>query len=412
MKFPLTLVIALASLMLGSQAHAGPFPVQKPAVPPANRIIPAQGAQLELGVSDGLIFRVLRQNGFNDIKITRRRMTKARAEACKGGKKFDVEIGFDGRIRRANKIGSCRREVDIGIAQKMLHKNGFRNIQINPGGNGYLAVACRGPHRMRLSLNRFGEIKSEKKLGRCGGTLSNHDIAAQLRASGFSRIRAKRKRRGGFSAIACRGDRQVELRIDDHGFITSERRTGRCAPPIHPASIANLLARYGFSRVDVIDRQLPRYAAQACRGNERIEVSMDRFGEIVDEHRIGRCEPPLTSAQLESNLRHMGYGRVRVVEKTRSGFIAEVCDERRLIELTLTVFGETISEKALGRCESRRVRGVLKSLEKTGLSDARMIVLGCRKGMRVRLELDRYGSVASSTVKGRCPDDRHGANRR
>lgn len=413
MKFPHTLAGALATLIFfATNTHAAPFPLQKPSSPQTNRIILAQGLQFELGVSDGLIFRVLTQNGFNEIKITKRRMTKARAEACKGGKKFDVEIGFDGRIRRANEIGSCRRAIDIGIAEQFLHKKGFRGIQINPGGNGFLAVACRGPHRMRLSLNQFGDIKSEKKLGRCGHALSNHDIAAQLRASGFSRIRVNRGQRGGFSAIACRGDRQIELRLNNNGAITGERRTGRCDPPIHPAGIPNLLARYGFSRVDVIDRQLPRYVAHACRGQERVAVSMDRYGEIVDENRIGRCDPPLTSAQLEAKLRDVGYGKVRVIDRTNSGFIAEVCEDRRLIELTLTVYGETISEKELGRCESRRVGGVLKSLEKRGMSNPRMFVVGCRKGMKVWLELDRYGSVASSTVKGRCPNDKRSTSRR
>ena len=412
MKIPHMLASALATLTFATNSYAAPFPLHEPASPQTNQIILAQGAQFELGVSDGLIFRVLTQNGYGAIKITKRRMTKARAEACKGGKKYDVEIGFDGRIRRATEIGSCRRAIDIRMAEQILHKKGFRDIRINPGGEGFLGVACRGPHRLRLSLNRFGEIQREKRLGRCGHTLDNHDIAAQLRASGFSRIRVNRGQRGGFSAIACRGDRQVELRLDNNGFIKSERRTGRCDPAIHPASIANLLARYGFSRVDVIDRQLPRYVAHACRGTERVAVSMDRYGEIVDEHRIGRCDPPLTSAQLEAKLRDVGYGKVRVIDRTNSGFIAEVCEERRLIELTLTVFGETISEKELGRCESRRVGGVLKSLEKRGMSNPRMFVVGCRKGMKVRLELDRYGSVASSTVKGRCPDNRHGINRR
>ncbi len=412
MKFSIRLAAMLLVLTAGTYAHAIQPGALKPVASPDNAFVLAQGRQLELGVSDGLVHRVLTSNGYSEIRITRRRMTKARAEACKGGKKYDVEISFDGRIRRANEIGSCRREIDIGIAKQILHKTGFRKIQINPSGNGFLAVACRGRNRLRLAMNRYGDIQSEKALGRCGGDLGVHDIVAQLRARGFSRIRANRERRGGFSAVACRGDNKLELRIDNDGFVVSERSTGRCDPAIHPANIPALLARYGFSRVEVIDRQLPRYMAQACRDVERVEVSLDRYGEIVDERRIGRCEPALSSVQLEALLREMGYGSVQIVDKHPGGFIAEVCDDKARLQLSLTVYGETVSQKELGRCESRRVRRVLKDLEKRGLTNPTMFVVGCRKGMRVRLELDRYGSVIESKMKGSCPQEKRSPSRR
>lgn len=401
--------IALAFVLTAH--HASAAPIAKLPIPASGQpmVIQAQGLQLgnnglqlQLGVSDGMILSVLSRNGYSDIRITKKKLTKATAEACKHAARFKIEISFDGRIRKAKRIGDCRPGIDAGIARNILRNKGYRKIQLSPDGAGFIAAACRGDRRFRVRLNPYGDVEGEKFLGRCGGSLSQYDIAAILRAQGYSRIQARAARRGNFAVEACRGDNRFEMLVANDGAVLREQRTGRCAAPIHPATIPAVLARYGFSRIDVIDRKLPRYVAHACRANQRLEISMNRFGEITDEKSIGRCDPPLSAAALKDRLSSYGYDTVRIVRDDPSGFVAEICEEGIRFHLQLTRYGETLSEKRVGECHSRRVRNILKQLKGQGLRNPTLYAAGCRNGKRVRVELDPYGAVVRRSVTGPC----------
>jgi len=362
----------------------------------------AQSIQFQLGLSDGMILYAMSQRGYTDINITKKKLTKAQAEGCREGKRYKVEISFDGRIRKEVQIGNCRNTINQNLAQRILRNRGYNQIFLRPEGNGFIAVACRSNRRFQVVLDPFGDIRNEKLLGRCGGAMSEHDIAALLRARGFSRIDVKRGPRGAYAVEACHGDNRVKLVVGPAGGIVREQRTGRCDPPIHPASIPSRLARYGFSRIEVVDRRLPRYLAHACRGNERLEIAMNRFGEITDERRIGRCDPPLNRQMLEERLRGAGYTDVNIVEHRADGFVADVCEDAELLRLELTIFGETVTQKRLGDCPTRPVGDVLRDFERRGFAGATLFLEACRKGRRVRIELDRTGDEAGRQVLGRC----------
>ena len=395
----------VAMIVLAMTAdHAGAFPRPERSGFSGNtpQIIRVQGFQFEFGMSDGLIRQSLAREGYSDIKITKRKLTKARAEACKKKKRYVVEVKFDGDVRQVKQIGSCRSTVNAERARKGLKAKGFRKIQLLPYGKGFVAAACRDNRRFRLSLNEYGDIRRKTVLGRCGTTLSQYDVAALLRAQGYSRIRVQPARKGNYSVEACRQDNQVKLLVSNFGVVVREKPAGRCEPPIHPAIIPAVLARYGFTRIDIIDRTLPRYVAHACRDTQRVAISMNRYGEIIDEEPIGRCEAALTADGLTNMLRRAGYDRVRNVRDTASGYAAEVCEDGFRLELELTRYGETIGQRTLGDCPSRRVRRVLDAIEKDGVRDASMYVDGCLNRSRIRIEIDRFGNVGSHKVIGTC----------
>jgi len=362
----------------------------------------AQGLQFQLGLSDGMILNVMGRNGYSDVRITKKKLTKAQAEGCRNGKRYKVEISLDGRIRKEVQIGTCRAAINQQIARNILRKKGYKQIVMRPEGNHFSAVACRGNKRFRVSMNLYGEIQGEIHLGRCAGNLSNHDVAALLRAQGFSRLTVKRGPRGNYAAEGCRGDDKLGLVVGRNGAIIRQQRIGRCDPAIHPSAIPSLLARYGFSRVEVIDSRLPRYLAHACRGNERLEVAMNRFGEISDERRVGRCDPPLTGPALEKRLRDAGFTGVKILAQRANGFTAEVCEDAALLRLELTIFGETIRQSPVGQCPTRPIGDVLGEFERQGFSGTTVFIEGCRRGRRVRVELDRTGDEINRKVLGRC----------
>ena len=267
MKKLIWLVAVIILTITARQAEAFPIPERSLFAGTQPHVIRTQGFQVELGISNGVIRRSLSNEGYSDIKVTKRKLTKARAEACKKGKRYVVEVKFDGRVKQIKQIGRCRSTVNANQARKRLKEKGFRQIQLLPYGKGFVAAACRDKRRFRLALNQYGDVRRETVLGRCGTALSQYDVAVLLRAQGYSRVRVQQVRKGNFAVSACRQDNRVELIVSNFGVVTRENPVGRCDPPIHPAIIPAVLARYGFTRIDIIDPDssalrracLPRY---------------------------------------------------------------------------------------------------------------------------------------------------------
>lgn len=394
------IITALFSIHTGMAA-----PVTAPLAPQPGHplLVKIDGLDLLLGISDVLVRGVVSDHGYNDIRITKRKLTKTRLEACKGGIKYALEVKLDGRLKNKGEIGTCRGVINKKAARRILRRNGYRDIQITPRDGAFVAVACRRDRRFRISMNRFGDIRNEVRTGRCGSLLTKENIADILYQRGFSRITITPGRRDGqYTAKACRGDVRADLLIGRSGAILRDQRIGTCAPPIHPATIPAILARKGFTRIEVIDKKLPRYVARVCEGNQSLEISMNRYGRIVDERKIGRCDPPLTKAALLARLRDTGYDSVRIVEANSGRFVAEVCEDGALFRLRLTIYGETVNQKLLGDCPSLRVKNILRQIEKRGITGASIFIEGCRKKDHIRFELDKYGIIKKRWTIGRC----------
>ena len=195
----------------------------------------------QLGLSDGMILGVMAQNGYYDVQITKKKLIKAQAHGCRDGKLYKVDMNLEGKIKKYVVIGDCRRPINPKIANNILRKRGFTNVSVRAEGSGFSAVGCRQGRRLRVAMNVFGEIEDEKVLGRCGGAMSEHDVAAFLRAQGFSRLNIKRGGRGRFAVEACRGDDRLGLVVARDGAIERQRRIGRCGFRLrfrHPTGMA------------------------------------------------------------------------------------------------------------------------------------------------------------------------------
>ena len=384
-------------------ASAAPMTAPGPLAPQNPLLLKTGGVEFMMGISDGMVHRIASANGYTDIRIEKRKLTKTRLHACKDGIKYQLEVTLEGKLKNRGRIGRCRNRIDAVEARRILRQSGFKQIDLSTRDGGFDAVACRRDRRLRLSMNVFGEINNEVVIGRCGGALSQADVADILHQRGYSRVRvAESGLSGRFSAKACRGQVKVSLLVGRRGRILEEQQTGTCAPAIHPATIPALLVQKGFSRIEVIDRKLPRYVARACEGNRHLEISMNRYGRIVDERPIGRCDQPLTIEELKARLRASGYDFVQVTKPKRDYFVAKVCEEGKLYYLRISIFGETVNQENLGECPSQKVSEILKRVEKRGITSAAIFVEGCRGKKLMRFELDRYGAIKKRWNIGRC----------
>lgn len=359
--------------------------------------------RLNFGVPDAVVLRSLHREGYHDITITKRNLTKARANACKNGLLYDVEIASSGRIRRANEIGKCQRRIDHAEADGILNKRGYREIVLEalPDGS-YAGTACLGSKRFRMAINPFGNIQQMEVVGYCQNVFSPDEIAERLRAQGYNRIRFSSDRPPVYSAVACRRLTKVELLLSPRGNIRQEQQIGRCDPPINPARIIDILEAHGFNRVRITDDVLPHYAAEACRNNSRVLIGLNRFGEIRNEQQVGQCLPPLNRKQLLRKLEHEGFKGIRFIDGISNGYLVEACQGNTRFRINFSRYGETEFEREIGPCRSPRIGKIIRDMESNGLSGVKIYAEGCRRGQRVKIELDRFGRTVNARRVGRC----------
>jgi len=395
-------LILLASGLPGNAADSR----KAPATPAGGGNQPVRMAQLQLsfGVPDEVVYRALTRQGFTEIEIFSRKLTKARAKACKNGKRYKVEVSPSGRIRSQTPFGGdCRSRIDAARAHAILGKRGYRNITLDvTPQDAFTGTACAKGKRYQIAMDPYGKVAKPIPLGRCNQLFPPKEIAAMLRAQGYNRISFVNERPPSYVARACFELTRLELFLTGNGKIWRQQPIGRCDPPINPRRIADVLQRQGFTRVAVIDDVLPRYVARACRSNRRIEVALNRFGEIRGERDIGACAAPLTRDQLTAKLRDEGFRRIRFIEGTVDSFLVEACHSGKRLQINFSLYGETQHERELGPCKTPRIDAIVSDIENKGLSKVRIFAEGCRRGNRVRLELDRFGTPVGAKRIGQC----------
>ncbi|MGI9384646.1 MAG: hypothetical protein ACR2PO_15955, partial [Methyloligellaceae bacterium] len=195
---------------------------------------------------------------------------------------------------------------------------------------------------------------------------------------------------------------RVQLVIVGSGRILREERIGNCAPPIDPRRIAEVVARQGFTRVRVTDDVLPRYGAEGCRKGVRVKIALNRFGEIRGQREIGRCPSALTREQLAEKLRAEGFKRIRFVEGAGDGHVVEACQGEQRLRINFSPYGETEFDRVLGPCKSPRIGKLLDDFKERGATNATLYIEGCRKGRRIQVEYDRFGTALNARRVGRC----------
>lgn len=299
--------------------------------------------KIQLGGSKQKIRRALREQGYTEIEVTYSGLTKSRAEACKDGDRVRMEVTPGGRVKNSSKIGDCRTEVGQQEAGAQLVRRGYLVLRLRERrGGGFLAEVCQGRDRYDVRLNRFGDEVDRDRVGRCRVRLNPAQIAAKLRAEGYNRLKFTDDQLPRYRVEACDKLRRVELTLNRRGEIRDQVRVGECTPPINPRQIGRLLRDKGYNRVNVIDAQLPRYMAEACRDTNRVRVVLTRFGDVRNEKRIGRCSLP-TLKEINDRFRNQfGFKEART-------FI-EACRGRALIRFELDQYGEIIGRERTGRC--------------------------------------------------------------
>ncbi len=363
---------------------------------------PASSQIVQLGGSDGEIKAMLTAQGYDRIDVVERGLSGATYNACLGRDRMQFKVYWDGRISSPQRIGGCRVQVNPQEAVRLLEARGYDRISIEDRGGTYLAIACNRGQRVRVEVTPFGGIGPERVLGRCEAELEPADLVAMLEAAGYDRVEFKTRQGPRLIALACQRGARLELTINRRGEVLEQRNVGECERVLGTADLPAFLEKKGYDRVVVTDPRLPRYRVEACRKLVRVELTITRFGEIRDEVRIGNCQQPVGPADITAGLQTEGFKQIKVIDNGQTGFVATACRENRRSEFLFNRFGEVLKERDLGRCSALTMTEVLKGAADAGLDRVQVYVEGCRGGRKTRLLLNEFGEEISRERIGSC----------
>lgn len=368
-------------------------------------VIFAASAQvrIELGNSGAELKRALISEGYSQVRIIKQNFGATTLEGCLDGTRYRLKILFTGRTKRRNKVGTCRSEISVEQAQQILVKQGYNRIDIETRRNDYLAIACFDGDRLRVSIDRHGKVQQQRRLGRCErNRLSPSDIKADLKRQGYTRIKFTDRQLPRYVAEACRGLKRVELIIARDGDVRRENEIGRCRRAVDPRNLVKIMQQAGFEQVKVIDDQLPLYIVEACRKNQKTEFTLNRFGRIIDQYKLGKCKPLLNRAQLLSMVKSRKLTRAKIISQNNGIRIVSLCDGAARKHVTYNAMGEVLGEETKAQCRSNSVVDVYKAFVKQKISGIRFFAEGCRKGKKIRIELSNIGDPVGRETLGRC----------
>ena len=400
--------LAISALCAGPTWAQSSIATDLPLAAPAASITKAQ-LKLPFGMSAKKVRRILDRDGYSEIVITYIGIIDAKADACRNGVRYRVKVRANGSYEYRNEIGKCRAAIRAADVRDLIRKEGFRRIDIQDDGKvPYIASGCRKGDRYEISVSEFGDVKIGRRIGGCRTKgISADAVRAALRQDGYDRIKFVDRRRRGYIVEACRNGRRLRLDVANNrdATINDRQRIGQCAARIRPRDITDVLIKAGYDRIDIVDDKLPRYKAEACRGNDRMRIALNRWGERVNERRIGNCQPPATVASLTEDLRNNArrFKGISVRVGRRYPFVADVCDNGQRRELHFSKYGQIVGKRDRGRCDSPRMEAVLDKLRDRGFRRLEIYVEGCRRsGRRVRIKLDEFGNQLDRERIGRC----------
>jgi len=300
-----------------------------------------------------------------------------------------------------------------GDARRQLRKNGYSDIRIirKSFKNIHTEVCFKGV-RYKLKVRRLsGKMVRGDQIGRCRATYGEQEIVRRLRKQGLDKISVSPADRGQFVAIACDYDQRVRLEIDSYGDILHRSIQGRCQRGLNLGEIKRQLREDGFTKLDVLKNEQGRVVVEACYEADRVRLRLAANGHILRHKRIGDCARPMRPQNIAKRLRDLGYRQIKVIDDALPVYKAEACKQNSLMRVRMNRYGEVISTSRLGQCSPPRSRQqIVKMLQRRGANRVEVLsqdsrgfrAQACYRGERRQYRIDLYGTILNRKVVGRC----------
>lgn len=333
------------------------------------------------------------------------------------------ERGAEARVDVIARKAAARPRATAADIRRKLRRDGYDQIQLTDSTPpNFAAVACQEGERYNLAINRFGEIQTRRYTGSCradagGGRQNWTEVASRQvgyiidrdtvrietdRPVRALRVRAERApiylaraiarledgREVAFTPrqMVNEGENSVPMTFDGQGAevrdvtffyrsllgqgqarVVVEANTrrggggqGGARPGDYREARVALRARR-FTNIEFKGIRGNRISAEACRNGNRLELTLNRNGRIVDRNRIGRCDDDdnrgeqvaLDLDDLRNLLRARKYYGIEFTDRRGPRYGAEACRQGRKFALTINERGRVLSRRRVGFCQAR-----------------------------------------------------------
>ena len=257
--------------------------------------------------------RAMRDLGYDQVEV-RSEGRRTVARGCLDGRREEVVFDRRGRERGRQRVGRCAPPgLDQAGIRDAMRNLGYRRIEVTDAElPRYVAQGCRDGDRFEVVLNRAGRVRDERRIGSCGRRrVSADDLRRAMGKAGYDRIEIVDARRAPFIAEGCRGADRMEVTIGRNGNVRRERRVGRCAVRVTEAGVRDLAVGEGLINIVVNPISGDRWRARGCRDDDVVYLTYSNFGEKQDESVRGKCRVS-TALEMMRTLERRGATRTEL----------------------------------------------------------------------------------------------------
>ncbi len=238
------------------------------------------------------------------------------AVVCKRGKQFRLNVGRNGKIENRIRTGDCREEMDAVSIVAMLRAQGFNRIKmVDEQLPKYIVDVCKGQKQLRLSMNRFGKIRNSQQVGKCDPPIDSTRIFAIVQDLGYNRVEIVDDSLPIYVANGCQDGNRVKITLNRWGEVVSQNHIGDCRQAITQDQITQKLKDNGFKRVHASTDNLGRFDINACLDGKRKKILLSRYGELIEEQDEGPCQTR-SLVQIRDAIANRGGRKIRFYAET------------------------------------------------------------------------------------------------
>ncbi len=364
--------------------------------------IASSQVSIQLGGDFGYAKRSLQSQGYSQIQQVGQGFTKFHVEACKNGTRYWFKSDGRGRVNAKQQIGICQATININQARQILVNQGYTRINLEDRQGTFTAVACQGNDRVRISVNYLGQLGGRLVLGQCRQSLNPADVSAVLQREGYTRIRFTHRQLPIYRAEACLGKRKFRLELNQFGQTISQKRAGNCRGPLNANRLAQWMSKRGYTQVNVIDNQLPRYIIEGCKGRQREELTINRYGDVIERYDAGQCAAKANISQVINKMKKQGFSEFYVKKDHASGFQVYACHSKKRYDVEFDIYGEYKGDKQIGACKALTLRQITSAMQREGFRQIEYSVKTCSQGKLYRYTINKFGERSNLEKLGRC----------
>ena len=202
---------------------------------------------------DGLV-QLLQQRGYSSVKFTETEGAFYGAEGCLGNEKLSMKVSRWGDVVNRRSIGSCAAATTGDVAPQnqelagLLLSRGFTQVKFLDSTPPSLTIeACANGEKLKLVLNKFGDIRDASKVGACSAEEAPPAATGAKKLPGLFETQASKDQ------------------------------------------IKAVLSAQGYTEIAFTGRFFFRYKVQACRNGAQYRMVSNRFGEIRASQQVGQC---------------------------------------------------------------------------------------------------------------------------